>query len=130
MKPILLIPARLAATRLPAKPLADIAGVPMIVRVMRQAMAAAVGPVVGAADDQDIVTVVEKTGGKAVHTDSALPSGSDRMHAALEALDPAGRHDVAVNLQGDLPALDPEQVRKVVAALGESRADIATLAAE
>lgn len=130
MKPILLIPARLAATRLPAKPLADIAGVPMIVRVMRQAMAAAVGPVVVAAGDRDIVTVVEKAGGKAVLTDPALPSGSDRVHAALEALDPDGRHDVAVNLQGDLPALDPEQVRKVVAALEESGADIATLAAE
>jgi 3-deoxy-manno-octulosonate cytidylyltransferase (CMP-KDO synthetase) len=118
MKPILLIPARLKATRLPAKPLADIAGVPMIVRVMRQAMDAGVGP------------VVEAAGGQAVLTDPALPSGSDRIHAALEAIDPEGRHDVAVNLQGDLPALDPDQIRQVVAALEESGADIATLAAE
>ena len=130
MKPILLIPARLAATRLPAKPLADIGGVPMIVRVMRQAMAAELGPVVVAAGEREIVAAVEAAGGKAVLTDPALPSGSDRIHAALEALDPDGRHDVAVNLQGDLPALDPAQIRAVVAALEESGADIATLAAE
>ena len=130
MKPILLIPARLAATRLPAKPLADIGGVPMIVRVMRQAMAAELGPVVVAAGEKEIVAVVEKAGGKAVLTDPALPSGSDRVHAALQAVDPQGRHDAVVNLQGDLPALDPEQIRAVMAALEESGADIATLAAE
>jgi 3-deoxy-manno-octulosonate cytidylyltransferase (CMP-KDO synthetase) len=130
MKPILLIPARLAATRLPAKPLADIGGVPMIVRVMRQAMAADLGPVVVAAGEQEIVTVVEAAGGKAVLTDPALPSGSDRIHAALERLDPEGRHDVVVNLQGDLPALDPGHIRKAVTALEESGAEIATLAAE
>ncbi|HUO02214.1 MAG TPA: 3-deoxy-manno-octulosonate cytidylyltransferase [Rhizomicrobium sp.] len=130
MKPILLIPARLAATRLPAKPLADIAGVPMIVRVVRQAMAAELGPVVVAAGDREIVSVVEAAGGNAVLTDPALPSGSDRIHAALQALDPDGRHDVAVNLQGDLPALEPAQIRAVVSALEESGADIATLAAE
>ena len=130
MKPILLIPARLAATRLPSKPLADIAGVPMIVRVMQQAMAAELGPVVVAAGDREIVTVVEAAGGKAILTDPALPSGSDRIHAALQALDPERRHDVAVNLQGDLPALDPAQIRGVVAALEDSGADIATLAAE
>lgn len=130
MKPILLIPARLAATRLPAKPLADIAGVPMIVRVMRQAMAAELGPVVVAAGEKEIVAVVEKAGGKAVLTDPELPSGSDRVHAALQALDPQGQHDAVVNLQGDLPALDPKQIRQVMAALEESGADIATLAAE
>ncbi|HXR94898.1 MAG TPA: 3-deoxy-manno-octulosonate cytidylyltransferase [Rhizomicrobium sp.] len=129
MKPILLIPARLAATRLPAKPLADIAGMPMIVRVMRQAIAAELGPVVVAAGEKEIVAVVEAAGGKAVLTDPALPSGSDRIHAALDALDPEGHYDVAVNLQGDLPALDPGQIRKVVAALEESGVDIATLAA-
>src|ERR1700743_3060262 len=110
MKPILLIPARLAATRLPSKPLADIAGVPMIVRVMRQAMAAELGPVVVAAGEKKIVAVVEAAGGKAVLTDPTLPSGSDRIHAALQALDPDGRHDVVVNLQGDLPLLDPGAV--------------------
>jgi 3-deoxy-manno-octulosonate cytidylyltransferase (CMP-KDO synthetase) len=130
VKPILLIPARLAATRLPSKPLADIGGVPMIVRVMRQAMTADLGPVVVAAGESEIVTAVETAGGKAVLTDPALPSGSDRIHAALEAIDPDGRHDVVVNLQGDLPALDPGQIRKVVTALQDSGADIATLAAE
>jgi 3-deoxy-manno-octulosonate cytidylyltransferase (CMP-KDO synthetase) len=128
--PILLIPARLAATRLPAKPLADIAGVPMIVRVMRQALAAELGPVVVAAGEKEIVAVVEAAGGKAVLTDPTLPSGSDRIHAALQLFDPAGRHDVVVNLQGDLPALDPGQIRAVVSALEDSGADIATLAAQ
>lgn len=130
MNPILVIPARLAASRLPGKPLAEIAGVPMIVRVMRQAMAANLGPVVVAAGEPEIVAVVEKGGGRAVLTDPGLASGSDRVHAALEALDPEGRHDVVVNLQGDLPALDPGQIRTVAAALEQSDADIATLAAE
>jgi 3-deoxy-manno-octulosonate cytidylyltransferase (CMP-KDO synthetase) len=130
MNPIVLIPARLAATRLPAKPLADIAGVPMIVRVLRQAMAAKVGPVVVAAGDAEIVAAVEKAGGRAVLTAAALPSGSDRVHAALEILDSEHRHDVVVNLQGDLPALDPNHVRIAVEALEKSGAEIATLAAE
>ena len=130
MNPILLIPARLASTRLPAKPLADIAGVPMIVRVLRQAEAAGLGPVMVAAGEAEIVTAVEAAGGRAVLTDPGLPSGSDRVHAALEKLDPDRRHDVVVNLQGDLPALDPDQIRAVAAALEKSGADIATLAAE
>ena len=130
MNPILLIPARLASTRLPAKPLADIGGVPMIVRVLRQAMAAGLGPAAVAAGEAEIVTAVENAGGRAVLTDPGLPSGSDRIHAALGLLDPEGRHDVVVNLQGDLPALDPAQIRAVAAALEESGADIATLAAE
>jgi 3-deoxy-manno-octulosonate cytidylyltransferase (CMP-KDO synthetase) len=130
MNPILLIPARLASTRLPAKPLADIGGIPMIVRVLRQAEAALLGPVAVAAGEAEIVTAVERGGGRAVLTDPALPSGSDRIHAALEMLDPGRRHDVVVNLQGDLPALDPAQIRAVVGALAESGADIATLAAE
>ena len=130
MNPILLIPARLASTRLPAKPLAEIGGVPMIVRVLRQAEAAGLGPVVVAAGEAEIVTAVEKAGGQAVLTDPGLPSGSDRIHAALEALDPGRRYDVVVNLQGDLPALDPAQIRAVANALRDSGADIATLAAE
>jgi 3-deoxy-manno-octulosonate cytidylyltransferase (CMP-KDO synthetase) len=130
MTPILLIPARMASTRLPAKPLADIGGVPMIVRVLRQAEAARLGPVMVAAAEAEIAAAVIEAGGQAVLTDPDLPSGSDRIHAALEKLDPAGRHDVVVNLQGDLPALDPEQIRAVVAALADSGADIATLAAE
>ena len=128
MSPIILIPARMASTRLPGKPLADIHGQPMIVRVWAQAMAARLGPVVVAAAEPDIVKAVEKAGGRAVLTDPDLPSGSDRIYAALQALDPKGAHDVVVNLQGDLPALDPDDIRKVVEAL--DGADIATLAAE
>lgn len=129
MNPVLLIPARMAASRLPGKPLADIAGVPMIVRVWRQAMAAGLGPALVAAGEPEIVAAVEQAGGRAVLTDPALPSGSDRIFAALRAVDSQGAHDVVVNLQGDLPALDPAQIRAVVAALADSGADIATLAA-
>jgi 3-deoxy-manno-octulosonate cytidylyltransferase (CMP-KDO synthetase) len=129
MNPILLIPARMASTRLPDKPLADIAGQPMIVRVWARAMAAGLGPVVVAAGEKEIVACVEKAGGQAVLTDPELPSGSDRIWAALKAIDPRGSHDVIVNLQGDLPALDPGQIRAVVEALARSGADIATLAA-
>jgi 3-deoxy-manno-octulosonate cytidylyltransferase (CMP-KDO synthetase) len=129
MKPILLIPARMASTRLPNKPLADIGGMPMIVRVWARAMAAELGPVVVAAGEPEIVAAVENAGGKAVLTDPDLPSGSDRIWAALAAVDATGSHDVVVNLQGDLPALDPDQLKTVVMALGKSGADIATLAA-
>ncbi len=130
MKPIVLIPARMASTRLPGKPLADIAGIPMIVRVWRQAVAAGVGPVVVAAAEREIVEAIEIAGGRAVLTPPDLPSGSDRIFAALEAIDRAYEHDVVVNLQGDLPALDPAHVRAVVETLAATGADIATLAAE
>jgi 3-deoxy-manno-octulosonate cytidylyltransferase (CMP-KDO synthetase) len=129
MNPILLIPARMASARLPGKPLADIGGVSMIARVWAQAMAAGLGPVVVAAGEAEIVEQIEKAGGLAVLTDPGLPSGSDRIWAALATIDPDGAHDVVVNLQGDLPALDPEQLKIVVAALAQSGADIATLAA-
>jgi 3-deoxy-manno-octulosonate cytidylyltransferase (CMP-KDO synthetase) len=129
MKPILLIPARMASTRLPNKPLADIGGVPMIVRVWARAVAAGLGPVVVAAGEPEIVVAVEKAGGRAVLTDPELPSGSDRIWAALNQVDRANEHDVVVNLQGDLPALDPDQLKTVVTALDRSGADIATLAA-
>ena len=127
MKPILLIPARMASTRLPGKPLADIGGVPMIVRVWARAVAAELGPVVVASGEKAIVEAVERAGGRAVLTDPELPSGSDRIWAALAATDPQGAHDVVVNLQGDLPALDPEQIKTVVAALAKSGADIIRL---
>lgn len=130
MKPIVLIPARLASTRLPNKPLADIAGVPMIVRVWRQAMAASVGPVVVAAAESEIANAIEAAGGSAVLTDPSLPSGTDRINAALKLIDPHETHDVVVNLQGDLPALEPDYVQRVVSVLGPTGADIATLAAE
>ncbi len=130
MTPILLIPARMASTRLPAKPLADIGGVPMIVRVLRQAEAAGLGPVAVAAGEAEIAAAVKAAGGQAILTDPDLPSGSDRIWAALEKLDPERRHDVVINLQGDLPALDPAQIRAVAQALADTGADIATLAAE
>ena len=129
MNPIVLIPARLASTRLPDKPLADIAGEAMIVRVWRQAMAAKAGPVVVAAAEQAIVDAIAHAGGRAVLTDPQLPSGTDRIFAALRSVDPKGAHDVVVNLQGDLPALDPASVRAVTDALAAGKADMATLAA-
>jgi 3-deoxy-manno-octulosonate cytidylyltransferase (CMP-KDO synthetase) len=114
MNPIVLIPARMAATRLPDKPLADIGGLPMIVRVLRQAQAAGVGPVLVAAGDQEIVDAVTAAGGLAVLTDPNLPSGSDRILAALEQFDPDEKHDVVINLQGDMPFVDPAIVRTLV----------------
>ena len=130
MDPLVIIPARMAATRLPGKPLADIAGQPMVVRVWRQAVLANVGPVIVAAGDREIVEAVEQAGGKAVLTDPGLPSGSDRVFAAAEAFDPGGKHDVVVNVQGDLPALDPEVIRATVQVLAPTGADIGTVAAE
>src|SRR5204863_8907385 len=100
---LVLIPARMAATRLPGKPLADIAGLPMIVRALRQAQAADVGPVVVAAGDAEIVAAVQAAGGRAVLTDPQLPSGSDRMLAALAEVDPVGKYEAAINMQGDMP---------------------------
>jgi 3-deoxy-manno-octulosonate cytidylyltransferase (CMP-KDO synthetase) len=118
----------MSSARLPGKPLADIAGRPMIVRVWERAMAAGLGPVLVAAAEQEIVAAIEAAGGRAVLTDPGLPSGSDRIFAALKTADPDGRHDVVVNLQGDLPALEPDVIRAVVEAL--PGADIATLAAQ
>jgi 3-deoxy-manno-octulosonate cytidylyltransferase (CMP-KDO synthetase) len=129
MNPIVLIPARLASTRLPDKPLADIAGETMIVRVWRQAVAATAGPVVVAAAEQAIVDAIARAGGRAVLTDPELPSGTDRIFAALKSIDPDGAHDVVVNLQGDLPGLDPASVRAVIDALAAGGTDMATLAA-
>ena len=126
---VVVIPARMASTRLPGKPLADIGGAPMIVHVWRCAIAADVGPVVVAAGDTEILTVLHAAGGTAVLTDPALPSGTDRVFAASEAFDPAHGHDVVINLQGDLPLLDPQCLRAVKRALHESGSDIATLAA-
>lgn len=130
MNPIVVIPARLQSTRLPDKPLADIAGETMIARVWRQAVKAGIGPVVVAAAEQKIVDEIVRVGGRAVLTDPALPSGTDRVFAALQSVDPAQTHDVVVNLQGDLPTLDPDAIRAVADALAQSGADIATLAAE
>ena len=128
--PILLIPSRLAAARLPNKPLAEIAGAPMIVHVWRRAVAAGVGPVVVASGDREIAEIIERAGGRAVLTDPALPTGSDRIHAAVAELDPRHEYDGVVNVQGDMPMLDPAAIRIALAALAETDADIATLAAE
>jgi 3-deoxy-manno-octulosonate cytidylyltransferase (CMP-KDO synthetase) len=128
MNPIILIPARMAATRLPGKPLADIAGLPMIVRVLRRAEAAGVGPVAVAAGDAEIVRAVEAAGGTAILTDPELPSGSDRILATLRSLDPEGRHDVVVNLQGDIPFVAREAVAAPAELLSaEPRCDVSTI---
>ena len=125
---IVLIPARLASTRLPGKPLALIAGEPMIVQVWRRAVAAGVGPVVVACAERGIAEAVEAAGGEAVLTDPALPSGTDRIFAALRARDPGRRFERVVNLQGDLPTLHPSALRHVLEPLGVPGTDIATLA--
>ena len=129
MNPVILIPARMASTRLPGKPLADIAGEAMIVRVWRRACAANAGPVIVAAAEREIADVIERAGGRAVLTEPDLPTGSDRIFRALETVDREGEHDVVVNVQGDLPALDPGSIGTVLEALAATGADIATLAA-
>ena len=126
--PIVLIPARLASTRLPNKPLAMLDGVPMIVRVWQCAQAADCGRVIVAAGDQAIATAIEEAGGEAVLTDPDLPSGSDRIHAALKAVDAQGTHDAIINLQGDLPTLDPGLVKTTLDTLDGH--DMSTLVAE
>ena len=130
MTPIVVIPARMAATRLPGKPLADIGGRPMILRVLDQALAAGIGPVAVAAGDAEIVQVVTEAGGTAVLTDPALPSGSDRILAALAALDPGGRHDAVINLQGDMPFVEPSVLSACAELLGlQPACDISTVVA-
>jgi 3-deoxy-manno-octulosonate cytidylyltransferase (CMP-KDO synthetase) len=126
--PIVVIPARMNATRLPGKPLADIHGAPMIVHVWRRAMEADVGPVWVAADDSRVVQAVAAAGGRAVMTRADHPSGSDRIFEALGAVDAGGRHDVVINIQGDLPTIEPSVVRACLAPLAEQAVDIATLA--
>ena len=128
--PLVLVPARLAATRLPGKPLADVCGVPMIVQVWRRAREADVGPVYVATDDPGIFAAVRDHGGDAVMTRADHPSGSDRIHEALGLIDPDGRRDVIVNVQGDLPTIDPAAIRASIAPLAEASVDVATLAAE
>jgi 3-deoxy-manno-octulosonate cytidylyltransferase (CMP-KDO synthetase) len=126
--PIILIPARMASTRLPNKPLAPIGGLAMIVQVLKRAQEADCGRVVVAAAEAEIAETVEAAGGEAVLTDPALPSGSDRIHAALQAVDEKRAHDVVINLQGDLPTLEPVLVRHCLTAL--DGADMSTLVAE
>ena len=125
---VVLIPARLAATRLPDKPLLPIAGVPMIVHVWRRAVEADLGPVVVACAEQVIADAVRAAGGEAVLTDPALPSGTDRIHQALGRLDPERRYELVVNVQGDLPVLEPAALRRVVEPIRLLGTDMGTLA--
>lgn len=125
---IILIPARMASTRLPGKPLADIQGLPMIVQVLRRAQRAGIGEAVVATDSEAIQAAVEKAGGRAIMTGVHV-SGSDRVFEALEALDPEHRIDIVVNVQGDLPTIDPADIRAALTPLSDPNVDIATLAA-
>jgi 3-deoxy-manno-octulosonate cytidylyltransferase (CMP-KDO synthetase) len=127
---LILIPARMASTRLPGKALAMIAGEPMIVHVMRRAQAAAIGPVVVATDSEAIAACVAKAGGRAVMTAATHVSGSDRIFEALAAADPDGRAATVINVQGDLPNLAPTAIVAALALLADPAVDIATLAAE
>jgi 3-deoxy-manno-octulosonate cytidylyltransferase (CMP-KDO synthetase) len=127
---LIIIPARMAASRLPGKPLADIAGEPMIVHVMRRAHAAAVGEVVVATDSEAVAASVEKAGGFAIMTRADHVSGSDRIFEALAAADPSHRCRIIVNVQGDLPTLAPADIGAALRPLDDPAVDIATLAAE
>jgi 3-deoxy-manno-octulosonate cytidylyltransferase (CMP-KDO synthetase) len=127
-RPLILIPARLASTRLRLKPLADIHGAPMIAHVWRRAVEADLGPVVVAADDESIVEAVRAAGGRAILTRVDHASGTDRIAEALSQIDPERRHDIIVNVQGDLPTIEPEAVRAAAAPLADPAVAIATLA--
>jgi spore coat polysaccharide biosynthesis protein SpsF (cytidylyltransferase family) len=127
---LVLIPARMAATRLPGKPLLDIAGLPMIVHVLRRAEAAQIGRVAVATDTPEIAAAVTSSGGEAVVTRADHPTGSDRIYEALCKLDPSGEAEIVVNLQGDFPTILPENIRDVLGPLADPAVDIATLAAE
>jgi 3-deoxy-manno-octulosonate cytidylyltransferase (CMP-KDO synthetase) len=127
---LILIPARMAATRLPGKPLAAIAGEPMIVHVLRRALAAELGPVVVATDSAEVAAIVDKAGGRAVLTRADHASGSDRIFEALGKADSQSRAKIVVNLQGDLPTIAPATIAAALGPLNDPAVDIATLAAE
>jgi 3-deoxy-manno-octulosonate cytidylyltransferase (CMP-KDO synthetase) len=127
---LILIPTRMAATRLPGKPLAEIAGAPMIVHVLRRAEEAEIGPVVVATDAREIAMAVENAGGRAVLTRADHASGSDRIFEALAQVDPQGSVKIVVNMQGDLPTLTPSAIAAALTPLADAAVDIATLAAE
>ncbi len=126
---VILIPARMASTRLPGKPLADIAGEPMIVHVLRRAQAAKIGEAVVATDSEAVAATVEKAGGRAILTRADHATGSDRIYEALEAIDPERRLALIVNVQGDLPTIDPADIRAALGLLADPAVDIATIAA-
>jgi 3-deoxy-manno-octulosonate cytidylyltransferase (CMP-KDO synthetase) len=126
---LILIPARMASTRLPGKPLANIGGIPMIVQVLRRAEAAGIGAAVVATDSPEVQAAVEKSGGRAVMTAPSHQSGSDRIFEALQALDPRGQVECIVNVQGDLPTVAPADIKAALGPLADPQVDIATLAA-
>jgi len=127
---VVLLPARMGSSRLPGKPLADIAGRPMILRVLDLASQAAVGPVVVATDAPEIIAVVESAGGRAVMTRSDHVSGSDRVHEALGLIDPDGRARIVISCPGDHPVFDPDDIQAAIEPLADRQVDISTLAAE
>ena len=127
--PVVLIPARMSATRLPDKPMADICGQPMIVHVWKRAAEADIGPVVVATDSTVIADAVRGAGGHAVLTRADHPSGSDRIHEAVELFDPAGKHDIVVNVQGDLPTIEPKPIHAALALLDDPAVDLSTIVA-
>ena len=129
MSPIILIPARMASTRLPDKPLADIHGLPMIVHVMKRAQESGIARVVVACDGEAIARAVRVAGGEAVLTDPDLPSGSDRIFHALEKIDPDKQHNIVINVQGDMPTLDPAIINAALDLLATNQYDLTTLAA-
>ena len=130
LNPIVVIPARLAATRFPNKPLADIHGKPMIVHVWRRAVEANIGPVLVAAGDQAIADAIAAAGGKVVMTNPNLPSGSDRVHQALESYDPEKNYNVIINVQGDLPTIEPRLIAAILDPFDTPEVDITTLAVQ
>ncbi len=127
---LVLIPARMASTRLPGKPLADMAGKPMIVRVAERAAQSGLGDVVVATDTQAIVNAVESHGHRAIMTRSDHMSGSDRIFEALTKLDAQGRYEIVVNVQGDFPTIEPAAIQSVLAPLQNLHVDIGTIAFE
>ncbi len=129
MSALIIIPARMASTRLPGKPLVDIAGQPMIVHVLRAAEAANAGPVLVACAEDDVQQAVEQAGGHAVMTDADLPSGSDRVRQAADRFDPEQAFDIVVNVQGDMPTLVPELLKIIIQPLlDDAQLDIVTAA--
>jgi 3-deoxy-manno-octulosonate cytidylyltransferase (CMP-KDO synthetase) len=126
--PIIVIPSRLAAQRLPGKPLADIHGEPMIVHVWRRAIESCVGRVVVACADAEIAKAISAAGGDAVMTRSDHPSGSDRIFEAVQAVDPDGTHGAVINLQGDLPTIAGDVIHTALRPLDDGAVDIGTVA--
>ncbi|WP_349366240.1 MAG: 3-deoxy-manno-octulosonate cytidylyltransferase [Nitratireductor rhodophyticola] len=130
MSSLIVIPARMASTRLPGKPMADIAGLPMIVQVALRASESGAGQVAVATDSKEVADAVEKAGFTAIMTRADHQSGSDRIFEALGSIDPEGRYESIINLQGDLPTIAPEDIRAVAGPLDDPRVDIATLGVE